>query len=538
MFIYSLKTKFIVVVSILIIALFGIGGFLLLKEKSIELSYDIYRNSKNFAELTVEDIVLLDKNYLAQDSFLVFNREIKNVFKKNDDVNKISLVTYGGEILYDSEQEVTTQYSGDVRLVADEGMLTRVKSKNISFLTVSGVVVYIKNDADGNEYFVDANENSITGITDSDRIVDIVAPYGDKYAVVYSVTYENLQDRIRATEVRILILMLLGVVVAFFLSFYLASSVVKPVKDLELGALKIATGDFKQRVPVRRRDELGVLSEAFNKMAGDLEISTKALLYKERVAKELELAAKIQREILPKDRPVLAGFDLSGGLIPADEIGGDCYDFIHSPSGDFYSYIGDVTGHGVAAGLVSAVANALIYSSTEFTSDPKDILINVNKILDVKTASNMFMTMVLMKIAKDGGVQYVSAGHNQILKFSAENHGKVDEMPGGGIALGMVADIGKVLNKVDVPMGSGDVIVLYSDGIPEARNENGEMYGMPKFKRAVSNYCDLVTAEGIKNALLADVKEFMGNAVQLDDMTMVVVKKVDSKQQTADSRVE
>ncbi|MFA6527966.1 MAG: SpoIIE family protein phosphatase [Candidatus Gracilibacteria bacterium] len=526
MFIYSLKTKFIVVVSILIIALFGIGGFLLLKEKSIELSYDIYRNSKNFAELTVEDIVLLDKNYLAQDSFLVFNREIKNVFKKNDDVNKISLVTYGGEILYDSEQEVTTQYSGEVRLVADEGMLTRVKSKNISFLTVSGVVVYIKNDADGNEYFVDANENSITGITDSDRIVDIVAPYGDKYAVVYSVTYENLQDRIRATEVRILILMLLGVVVAFFLSFYLASSVVKPVKDLELGALKIATGDFKQRVPVRRRDELGVLSEAFNKMAGDLEISTKALLYKERVAKELELAAKIQREILPKDRPVLAGFDLSGGLIPADEIGGDCYDFIHSPSGDFYSYIGDVTGHGVAAGLVSAVANALIYSSTEFTADTKDILINVNKILDVKTASNMFMTMVLMKIAKDGGVQYVSAGHNQILKFSAENHGKVDEMPGGGIALGMVADIGKVLNKVDVPMGSGDVIILYSDGIPEARNENGEMYGMPKFKRAVSNYCDLVTAEGIKNALLADVKEFMGNAVQLDDMTMVVVKKL------------
>jgi len=528
MFIYSLKTKFIVVVSVLIIALFGVGGFLLLQEKSIEISYDIYKNTKSFAELTVADIAESGESYLMEDSFLVFNREIKDIFKKNSDVNSISLVTYAGEILYDSEMESISQYSGDARQVADQQVLSRVKAKNISFLTEAGNVVYIKKDADGNEYSVDANENIIPSIAEADRIVSIVVPYADKYAVIYGVTYENLQDRIRATEVRILILMLFGVMVAFFLSFALASSVVKPVKALEMGALRIATGDFKQRVPVVRRDELGVLSEAFNKMAEDLEVSTKALVYKERVGKELELAAKIQKEILPDDKPVLEGFDLSGGLIPADEIGGDCYDFIHSKNGDFYSYIGDVTGHGVAAGLVSAVANALIYSVSEFTSDTKDILINVNKILDAKTASNMFMTMVLMKIAKDGSVQYVSAGHNQILKFTAE-HKKVDEMPSGGIALGMVADIDKTLNKVDVEMKSGDVMILYSDGIPEARNENGEMYGMPRFKRAVSSYCELFTAEAIKNALLADVKQFMGTAVQLDDMTIVVVKRAESR---------
>ncbi|EKD63948.1 MAG: hypothetical protein ACD_51C00136G0001 [uncultured bacterium] len=185
-----------------------------------------------------------------------------------------------------------------------------------------------------------------------------------------------------------------------------------------------------------------------------------------------------------------------------------------------------MTGHGVPAGIVASVANALLYSATNFTSDSKDILINVNDILNEKTAANMFMTMALASIdEKTGVLRYISAGHNQILKFNAAEK-KVEEMPTGGIALGMVEDIGKTLNEVEVSMRTGDVLIIYSDGMPEARNMKDEQYGMPMFKRAVSEYCDLVTSDGIKNALLADVKEFMGKAKQADDMTIVVVKRI------------
>ncbi len=456
-----------------------------------------------------------------------FNREIKEIFKKNDDVDRIYLATYAGEVLYDSETEEVTQYTGDERIVSESWMTDRIKAANSSYLLEDGSVVYIKEDADGNEYFVDQNENVLEeGITEADRVSNIVYPYDGKYAIIYDISYENLQSRIDATKTRIVILMLIGVVVAFFLSFSMASSVIKPVKALEMGALKIATGDFASRVVVKSNDELGVLSKAFNKMASDLEVSTKALVYKERVAKELELASRIQKEILPKGKPSVVGFDITGGLIPADEVGGDCYDFIKTKDGRFYLYLGDVTGHGVPAGIVASVANALLYSATNFTSDSKDILVNVNDILNEKTASNMFMTMALASIdEKTGVLRYISAGHNQILKFNAAEK-KVEEMPTGGIALGMVADIGKTLNEVEVPMRTGDVLIIYSDGMPEARNMKDEQYGMPRFKRAVSEYCDLVTSDGIKNALLADVKEFMGKAKQADDMTLVVVKRV------------
>jgi len=524
MFFYSIKTKLIATVSVLILVLFALGGFLLLKEKTLELSHDIYQNAKSFSELTAGDIVDLSENYLEQDSFLAFNRDIKDIFKKNDDIASIYLVKYTGELLYNSDDEWTQQYSGSSREVTDEASIERIRANNPSYHLETGRTVYIKEDADGNEYFVDANERSVDAITEVDRVVDIVYPIGD-YAIIYGVTYDNLQERIDATRARIITLMLIGVVVAFFLSFYMASSIVKPVKALEIGALKIATGDFKYKVPITSKDELGVLSKAFNKMGDDLDASTQALVYKERVAKELELASKIQREILPKNKPAFEGFDIGGGLIAADEVGGDCYDFIETDSGSLYVYLGDVTGHGVAAGLISSVANALLYSATSFSDDPKNILVIANKILAEKTTTNMFMTMVLIKITPEGKLQYISAGHNRMLIYR-DKGAKVEELEAGGMALGMVADIEKTLKVNEVEMASGDVLILYSDGIPEAKNDHDEQYDMPRFKRAVSEYCDLVTADGIKNALLADVKEYMGKSVQLDDMTMVVIKKV------------
>ena len=524
MFFHSIKTKLIAIVSVLILVLFALGGFLLLKEKSFELSHDIYENAKSFSELTAEDIAVLSEEYLEQDSFIVFNRDIKDIFKKNSDIESISLVRYTGEVLYDSTSEWTEQYSGDPRSVSNPDQIARIKSQNPSYYLESGRTVYIKEDADGNEYFVDANENSTDDITEVDKVIDIVYPIGD-YAVIYGVTYDNLETRIDATRARIATLMLIGVVIAFFLSFYMASSIVKPVKALEIGALKIATGDFKYKVPISSKDELGVLSQAFNKMGDDLNASTQALVYKERVAKELELASKIQHEILPKTKPPIPGYEIGGGLIAADEVGGDCYDFIAAKSGSFYIYLGDVTGHGIAAGLISSVANALIYSATSFSDDPKNILISANRILSEKTTKSMFMTMVMAKITPEGNLQYISAGHNQVLKYHADG-AKVEELPTGGMALGMVLDIEKTLTVHEIPMKSGDVIVLYSDGLPEARNNHDEQYGMPRFKRAVSEYCDLVTPDGIKNALLADVKEFMGKSLQLDDMTVVVIKKV------------
>lgn len=137
----------------------------------------------------------------------------------------------------------------------------------------------------------------------------------------------------------------------------------------------------------------------------------------------------------------------------------------------------------------------------------------------------MFMTLVMLKwIASQGKLKYVSAGHEQMVHFHAAEK-KVTLTPAGGIALGMLNDISKTLNENEVLMEKDDTLIIYSDGIPECWKNEKEMYGMARLKRAVSEYSDLPSAFALRNALLADVKEFAGKYKQMDDITLIVLKR-------------
>jgi serine phosphatase RsbU (regulator of sigma subunit) len=118
----------------------------------------------------------------------------------------------------------------------------------------------------------------------------------------------------------------------------------------------------------------------------------------------------------------------------------------------------------------------------------------------------------------------VNAGHEQMIHYHAKDK-KVTLTPAGGLALGMFQDVGKLLKLQEVEMEKDDVLVMYSDGIPESWKNEKEMYGMGRFKRAVNDYSDLPSAIAIRNALLADVKEFSGKYKQMDDITLIVLKK-------------
>jgi serine phosphatase RsbU (regulator of sigma subunit) len=337
-------------------------------------------------------------------------------------------------------------------------------------------------------------------------------------------TYQALQDRINQTTMRILLLAVFGVGVGILMAILYAGTITKPVRKLKEGAEIFATGKFDYRVDVKTKDELETLANSFNKMAADLEISTKALVYKERVAKELELAAKIQKQLLPTQMPKIKGLDISAGLLPAEEIGGDCYDFIRVSEDRLVMYIGDVTGHGVPSGIVVSIANALAYHLAS-REDLLNVMINMNKVIKEKTASNMFLTMVMLDWdAAANKLRFVNAGHEQMIHYHAKDK-KVTLTPAGGLALGMFQDVGKLLKLQEVEMEKDDVLVMYSDGIPESWKNEKEMYGMGRFKRAVNDYSDLPSAIAIRNALLADVKEFSGKYKQMDDITLIVLKK-------------
>lgn len=533
---FSIRSKLIAILSIIVVILMATTAGFLVNEKRKELTRDIYVNSRRFAELTADDISEAYETYLAENGFVQFNRIIQSLFRKSEDVSRITLTRFSGEVLYDSETETLQQYDGVSRSInSDQTLLERIQAPFPS-VNISGTdrTVYLEKDSLGQTFEVNLNGKKIDPILDEDKVGTIVHPVDQKYAVLYQVSYDLLDRRIARTVQQIGLLLLGGVLFGVLIAIAIGARISRPIRSLTKGAAEIAQGHFDYRVNIRSKDELGLLSSSFNQMAKDLKKSTKALIYKERVAKELEIAKEIQQAIIPKEVPKIAGLDIAASVNPAAEIGGDCYDFIKVDEQNTIIYVGDVTGHGVPAGLLVSVANALIYAYRA-VNDIFQVLVNVNSILQAKSQPNMFITMAMLNWNTQTQVlEYISAGHEKILHFNAKTK-QVTELASGGIALGMVPDCAKLLKKAPIQMNEDDVIIVYSDGIPEAWGAKKEQYGMGRLRRILLDAATghgkqdghNLTAEDIREDMLKDVHKFMGNTPQADDITLMVVKRVE-----------
>jgi serine phosphatase RsbU (regulator of sigma subunit) len=520
----SLKIKFTLAFGSLIVILFvGVGAFQI-DAKSREMASDIADSTQLFTQLSTAPVMDDYFNYLEPGNFIPFQRELSGLLRRNEDIQNLSISTYSGVILFDASEEENEQYDGTLRTVSDSAEIDRVQANHMSILTEAGELIFVKINDDKTVDYVDANEEYIAAPSDRDRIVDIVVPYDNSYAVTYAVSYETLDERLATAKMQIIVVGLIGLILTLMVSFILSSSITKPIKLLKAGALKLGKGDFKARVKVKSKDEVGVLANTFNKMAKDLEASTEARVYQERVMKELELASQIQQGLLPAEKLELKHLDVAGGLIPASEIGGDAFDYIEMDNGTHLFYLGDVTGHGVAAGIVSSIANAMLYGLRK-EGEIGDVIHKLNDVIKAKTMTNVFMSMAMIFWnEKKQSLHYVNAGHPPILLYDSKKK-KVIEVQQQGMALGFVDDLTGVIKPQVLKIKEGDILVMYSDGVPEAVNRKGEQYGMARFKRIVQDAGnDLYTSEGIKNAVLADVIEYIDGQEHDDDITVVVLK--------------
>jgi len=529
-FFFSIKSKLILAITALMAVIFLMIAFLFINEKKIELADDIYFGVKTFAELTAPAIAEDVELYLNEEGFVYFNKEIKKIFEQNKDVSSISIVKYGdAEIVYNSSADVEKKYDGEKRFekMIPEGQL---ESEMPSFSIVgdykgSSPTYYLKGLEDGGFSYVDVEGKAMVAPKSGFKISYFVQPASDKYSIVYGVTYVNMDERIVDMVTRIIATAILGLALGVVLAFFMSTRVTKPVRKLVSGAEEIAKGNFEYQVDIKSRDELGFLGESFNKMAKDLGASLEARVYKERVGHELELARKIQEQIIPKIVPSISGLDVSAVVEPATEVGGDIYDFIPVKDGSTIIYLGDVTGHGVPSCIISAIASSLMTSYAGI-GDLKEILKNVNVVLKKKMMATMFMTLGAVKWDSSAGkLSYVNAGHEPLMVCKAGSGEVLMIDSGKGIALGMVPDLSGKLNEVSVEFGAGDVAILLSDGIVEAWKNEKESYGIERLKEVVKSACKLSAGE-IKKAILEDVKNFTAGYEQKDDMTLVVVKRV------------
>ncbi len=520
----SLKAKFVFAFGTLIVILFVALGLFLVDSKTRELSSDIATNSQVFAQLSSAQVMEDYTQYLQPGNFVAFSREMSAILRRSTEISDLQISSYSGVILYGSADEELERYDGNLR-TANADLLDRIQSTMSSLLLEDGRVIYLKIDDQKNISYVNFNENLVDPLSTADRIVNITVPYNNAYAVIYDVSYATLEARLMQAKMQIGTIAGVGFLLTLMISYMLSVSITRPLKELKAGALRIATGDFTTRVLVRTRDEIGVLAGTFNQMATDLASAIEAKIYRERVGKELELAAKIQDNLIPRGTLELPTLTVVGGLDPATEVGGDAYDFIPMDDGDTMIYIGDGTGHGVSAGIMASISNALLYS---LRGEPDLMVVAklMNAVIQKKSSNTMFITMGLTTWSETtSSLKYINAGHLPMLFFDAGEQ-KLTEIKLPGMAFGMVDDLVPHLQEKEIKLQKDDVVVLYSDGIPDAQNMNNEPYGVARLKRILQDTAsNHHTAEGIKDAILADVMAYIGQREHLDDITVVVMKK-------------
>ena len=246
-------------------------------------------------------------------------------------------------------------------------------------------------------------------------------------------------------------------------------------------------------------------------------------LEKERIEKELNLAAAIQQKIIPKELPTIDGYELAGINIPSREVGGDYYDCIDLGDGKFALIIADVAGKGISAALLVNTLNAALYSYLAFNLLLPELVDKLNKLIFKSSPPDKYITFLIVVLnSKTGEFEVVNAGHNPALILRKD--GTLEQIEAGGIGLGML-DLGIPYTGQNLTLNSGDKLFLYTDGIPEAMDLDEEVYSderMIDFFRAHSDN----TPQDFIKLIVEDVNKHVNGAEQSDDITSLILKRV------------
>lgn len=317
----------------------------------------------------------------------------------------------------------------------------------------------------------------------------------------------------------------IAVAASAVLAYFGSRAVTRPLTGLSLAAARLAEGDVSAQVPVTGRDELGQLAATFNAMAPKL-------AERLRLKQDMLLAKEVQQNLLPRNPPHLPGIDLAGATIFCDETGGDYFDYLsfdQTPDGGCDVIVGDATGHGIAAALFMATGRALLRGGQGVGCAPAALLTLVNTLLWQDTAdSGRFITLYFLRLergglAPDGRLTWSRAGHDPALIYDPATD-RFTELLGPGLPLGVLPDY--VYEEQSCPgLAPGQVLLLGTDGIWEAHNPAGDMYGKERLREVMRRHAAL-SAEALVAAVHADVAAFQENAPRDDDITLVVIKAV------------
>ncbi len=269
--------------------------------------------------------------------------------------------------------------------------------------------------------------------------------------------------------------------IAAFMAMFMIVGLSRAVNRLSRATDAVRRGDFAARIPVRRRDQIGVLQRSFNEMALNLEMLVAASTQKELLEKELSLARDLQNSLIPHDLPGDEGIEFATLFEPSAAIGGDYFDVLRLSQRELAVIVADVSGHGLSTGLRMAMLKAALLILIEETRSPEEILRRLDTVVRANAESRFFVTATLAKLdLRDGRLTLTNAGHppTYVLRRGAVEEILLPSSPLGGL--------GQRYAHRELTLERGDIVVWLSDGLFEGVDADDEPFGYDRIQQALT----------------------------------------------------
>jgi len=293
-------------------------------------------------------------------------------------------------------------------------------------------------------------------------------------------------------------------------------------KNEIVGVLLLGAPSGRENYAAAEKEVFNSSAEVFALMIENARLADRAL-EQERVQRDLELAAEVQRRLMPDEAPAGGPIALAAFSLPARTVGGDYYDFFELGQERIGIALADISGKGIAAALLMSVVQAsLRVISTQGDMSLSELAARMNGFIHRSTASNKFSTFFYAQFEQRGRtLRYVNAGHNPpYLVRRSNGFVQLEELSAGGTVLGLFPDIQYDESRLD--LHPGDLLVAFTDGVTEALNAEGQEFGEERLKDFLLG-ANGETAEEISSRLTCTIREWIGDAEQHDDLTFVIV---------------
>lgn len=331
----------------------------------------------------------------------------------------------------------------------------------------------------------------------------------------------------------ILVIMSVIAVTAVCIAWVVRKRVILPIKIIDKGMIRFGNDTDvseleKVRDDVKSQNEIGSFANSLCELGRELvehiDKVKQMTSQEERLNAEMEVAAGIQASVLPKDFESINkkyGLDVYAVSRPARNVGGDLYSFCRIDDDHIALIVGDVSGKGIPAALFMMSSKIMLESEAQNCTEPHEILERVNNRMCQENDMNMFITVFVGILEVSTGILKIANGGHE-LTLIKHSDGSVEKTPEKhGLVLASMEGMEYV--TYEVQMKKGDVLIQYTDGITEATDSEGKMYGMDRLIKELEE-CTEVSVDKQVDSLISDVNDFVGNAEQFDDMTVAMLR--------------